>query len=167
MIADNVKKISPELQGVNYYRYARNVSGGFQEWLEALSFQHYLETQQVVTPDFASKKIRSFAADGDKLCITPSDYVLGLFDMTGELMRFAITSMATLGALPTADSTERTSDNSSHQRSVLHDMQEMRARLETLEGDIYQANRKLEVTRASVEKVEKVSTNSSGQSFVR
>lgn len=160
VIVDSFKKVSRDLQGTNFYRYERNISSGMQEYFEALSFQYYLESQTIITLDQASSKLQSFAAEGDELRVTPTDYVLGLFDMTGELMRFAITTMATLGALPGAGSdsslsAEETSSALAHDRHVLRDLQEMRARLETLDAGFSQHDRKLEVTRASVDKVEK------------
>ena len=160
VVTENFKNISRDLQGPNFYRYQRSISGGTQEFVEALSFQHYLETQSLITLESVGIKLQSFATEGDTLSITPSDFVLGLFDMTGELMRFAITTMATVGALPggtisqdppsTAGEQEQ-----SRQRHVLHDLQELRARLEVLNTDFHQYDKKLEVTQASVDKVEK------------
>lgn len=159
-IHENFNRISSDLQGVNFHRYERNITGGIQEYMEALSFQHYLETQNLITPEQASVKLQSFADEGTKLQVTPSDYVLGLFDMTGELMRFAITTMATVGALPGAAlgdtvSAESLKPGEAQWRHVLHDLQELRARLETLDASFYQYEKKLEVTQTSVSKVEK------------
>ena len=161
----NFRKISSDLQGVNSRRYERTISGGIQEFLEALSFKQYLETQTLITPEQASSKLQSFACDRDTLQLIASDYLLGLFDMTGELMRFAITTMATLGALPGAaregqDNSDRGHQDKGqvgvmHRRNMLQDLQEMRARLETLDTNIFQYDKKLDVTRASVDKVEK------------
>ena len=41
--------IASEVQGDRYWRYQRNVSPGLQEYIEALSFAHYLETGKLVT----------------------------------------------------------------------------------------------------------------------
>ncbi|KAL9084597.1 MAG: hypothetical protein Q9159_005146 [Coniocarpon cinnabarinum] len=152
-VAETFTAVSPDLQGINFHRYERNISGGIQEYIEALSFQHYLETQQLLTHEAAQGRLQSFAAEGQGLTCTYSDYLLGIFDMTGELMRFAITGMAEVGALPRASS--RKEDGAEPQRSVLNDLQEIRARLETLDSDIWGYNKKLEVTQASVQKVER------------
>ena len=160
IIAETFKNVSPDLQGVNYYRYARNISGGIQEYVEAISFQHYLEAQRLLTLEATAEKLQSFVADGRSLSCTPSDYVLGLFDMTGELMRFAVTTMATQGALPgtiiSTSGIDIGTDGNKRRRSVLQDLQELRARLETLDNDIREYGKKLSVTQASVQKVEKV-----------
>ena len=85
------------------------------------------------------------------IMLTYEDYALGLFDMTGELMRFAITHMATNGNLP--GSGGRQSGN------ILSDMQEMRSQLELLDvmgsfGLSRDYEQKLKTTKSSVEKVE-------------
>jgi predicted translin family RNA/ssDNA-binding protein len=146
-INDLFRSISPDVQGLNTYRYQRNVSGGIQEYMEAVLFQHYLETQQVMSHDQAA---RLFPAD---VMLTYEDYALGLFDMTGELMRFAITYMATNGSLPGLN------DKGSSSSNILTDMQDMRSQLEildisgsyTLSKDFEQ---KMKTTKNSVEKVE-------------
>jgi len=86
-----------------------------------------------------------------ELMLTYEDYALGLFDMTGELMRFAITYMATNGELP--GSKEKGAPN------ILTDLQVMRSWLETMEvGGSYALSKdfeqKMKTTKSSVEKVE-------------
>ena len=41
--------IRPELTGDRFARYQRNVSPGLQEYIEALSFAHYLEHQSLIS----------------------------------------------------------------------------------------------------------------------
>lgn len=71
--------------------------------MEALSFQHYLETQSLITYDEAKSRIAKMSGDAGAVTFTPDDYVLGVCDMTGELMRFSVTSMATNGKLPSGE----------------------------------------------------------------
>jgi hypothetical protein len=99
--------------------------------------------------------------------LTATDYLLGLFDLTGELMRFSITSIATSGSLPSSTPTgtshtstdDNTSSTSSSPRTPLTDLQSLRQILSTLDyGDgpfARDSEKKLEVTVQSVEKVEK------------
>jgi len=75
--------------------------------MEALSFQHYLETQSLITYEEAETRITGLcssingvASGEETVLLTPEDYILGICDMTGELMRFSVTSMATSGKLP-------------------------------------------------------------------
>lgn len=41
--------IRQEIQSDQFWRYQRNVSPGLQEYIEALSFVHYLETGRLIT----------------------------------------------------------------------------------------------------------------------
>lgn len=146
-INDLFGSIGPDLEGINSDRYQRQVSSGIQEYMEAVLFQHYLETERIMSHDEAGRTI----AGGVQL--THADYVLGLFDMTGELMRFAITYLAMNGSLPEAEG------NESARLNVLTDLQNIRCQLETVDASSSFAlarefDKKLQVTRASVEKVE-------------
>ena len=147
-IRDLLQSIVPDLQGINTYRYGDRITGGIQEYMEAVTFQHYLEKQQIMSFDEAAARL----PDGIKL--TYEDYALGLFDMTGELMRFAITYMATNGKLPTKFGQEGLSES-----SILTDMQDLRAAFEGVNpGKMYplakEFDSKLKTTRQSVEKIE-------------
>jgi predicted translin family RNA/ssDNA-binding protein len=135
--------IVADLQGINASRYQHNVSGGMQEYMEAVLFQQYLETQCLLPYNDAANKLPS------GLYLTYEDYLLGIFDMTGELMRFAITYMATNGKLPGADDANT---------SILADMQDLRSQLEAIDTSgsrsLKDFDSKMRVTRQSVEKVE-------------
>lgn len=49
--------IRGELEGDRFWRYQKNVSPGMQEYIEALSFAHYLETGKLVSFDEVQKSI--------------------------------------------------------------------------------------------------------------
>lgn len=143
------QSIVPDLQGINAYRYRSNITGGIQEFMEAILFHAYLETQHVLTPEAAQAKLP------EGIILTHEDYLLGIFDMTGELMRFAITYMATNGKLPGTIGDSQSSSKS----SILTDMQDLRNVLEMMDPSGTYAlskefSKKLSVTRTSVEKVE-------------
>jgi len=156
------ESISCDLQGLNAYRYGRNITGGNQEFMEALSFQHYLETQSLISYEEARLRISNMRTESGSVVLTPEDYILGIFDMVGELMRFAITAMATTGMLPGGDAEQKTrstravrsdgDDGVDHMdtdeatsesaqeeqkvpgRDVLADLRELRLQLESLES---------------------------------
>lgn len=181
---DTIKKtyaaVSRDLQGINAYRYSRNITGGHQEFMESLSFQHYLESQSLISYDESCKKLAELGGEGGALLLTPEDYILGVFDMVGELMRFAVTAMATSGALPGGESRRQpvpthasgssgTAEQKDEQmdvdvpeqkppRNVLEDMRELRTHLEGLDiGDRKfsdDVDKKMGVMRNCVEKVE-------------
>ncbi|KAL2001409.1 hypothetical protein VTN02DRAFT_1790 [Thermoascus thermophilus] len=77
--------------GPHSWRYQRQLSGGVQEFVEALSFQHYVQTQRLITIE----EVRAVLPRG--ILVTEEDYLLGLFDLTGEMMRFAVTLLSTGG----------------------------------------------------------------------
>lgn len=146
-IRDLLQSIVPDLQGINAYRYRGNISGGIQELMEAIIFQHYLETQRLMSFENAAQQLPN------EIMLTYEDYALGMFDMTGELMRFAITYMAMNGQLP------GTTIEGREKSSILMDMQALRSELEglnatgsySLSKDFWQ---KLKTTKASTDKVE-------------
>lgn len=155
--------VSKDLQDLNAWRYQRQVSGGNQEFLEALTFQYYLETSTLISFRDASRRLAELGGDAPIL-LTPDDYLLGVFDMVGELMRFSITTMATTGALPSPSTHSPGSDSmdldhaSGVQRTVLTDMREIRSALEGIEVDegplSRDVDKKMTVMKQCVEKVE-------------
>lgn len=165
MVEERFSTISGDLQGLNTYRYARNITGGIQELMEALVFKHYLETQTLITYDDASSALVKLGSEGGSIGLSVDDYLLGIYDMTGELMRFAINNMATSGAMPGVSTSQRSMQSTemdqdgAPSRSTLDDMRELRSLLESLDIDRSplgrDAEKKAEVTRQSVEKVEK------------
>ncbi|KAG6866834.1 hypothetical protein C0991_008770 [Blastosporella zonata] len=88
--------LKPELEGDRFWRYQRQVSPGLQEYIEALSFAHYLEHKSLIT----FEEVQQTLCDSDGISYFPlsvSDYLLGLSDLTGELMRFAISAIGRRG----------------------------------------------------------------------
>lgn len=148
--------------------------------MEALSFQHYLENQTLISYEESKAKVAALCGDGPTVPLTIEDYVLGVFDMIGELMRFSITSMATNGKLPAGrpnkskqgseeaqegdkmDIDEQSSATTPTQelRNVLEDLREIRLVLEMFEppfgSKFYdEVEKKAKVMRECVDKVEK------------
>lgn len=143
--------IAPDLTGLNAWRYQRHISGGIQEYMEAISFEHYLKTQTLIKIEEASKSLP------ETIELTGDDYVLGIFDLVGELMRFAITTMATTGALPGSQAGK---DEGSG-RDILVDLRVLRTSFEALDttscggtGLGKDVEKKMEVMKTCVEKVE-------------
>ncbi|CAO2657494.1 Nn.00g036200.m01.CDS01 [Neocucurbitaria sp. VM-36] len=177
--------IAADLQGLNAYRYSHNITGGNQEFMEALSFQHYLETQSLISYDEAKARIAKMSGEAGDVPLTPEDYVLGICDMTGELMRFSVTSMATNGSLPSSkqnipkkrvkqdtneddagegmdiDEDPSSVEEAQKPRTVLDDLRAIRLQLEMFEapsGSKFAHDletKKMPVMRECVDKVEK------------
>jgi hypothetical protein len=184
IIENQYKSISTDLQGLNAYRYSNNITGGNQEFMEALSFHHYLETQSVISCEEAQAKITAMSGEGGAVLLTPDDYILGICDMTGELMRFSVTSMATSGKLPAGkpNPNKRVKQEASSEdvgekmdldeqappdqdvpkpRTVLDDLRAIRLQLEMFDAPggskfAYELeSKKMPVMRECVDKVEK------------
>lgn len=180
-IEKQYRSIASDVQGLNAYRYPQ-ITGGNQEFIEALSFQHYLENQTLISYDDSKTRISTLSGDGLTVLLTPEDYILGIFDMIGELMRFSITSMATHGKLPAGRpkatkptknvSTDRKTDKMDidgqivesgeklEPRDVLSDLREIRLQLEIFDpprGPKFndEVEKKMTVMRECVDKVEK------------
>jgi predicted translin family RNA/ssDNA-binding protein len=181
-IQKQYQAISGDLQGLNRHRY-RQITGGNQEFMEALSFQHYLETQTLISYEASQARVASMSGEGGAVQLAPEDYVLGIFDMVGELMRFSITSMATNGKLPAGkpnlnkklkrDESEGEAGDKMEideeipapadapaPRNVLSDLRELRLQLEMFdpprgEKFYFDVEKKMTVMRECVDKVEK------------
>lgn len=82
---------------------------------------------------------------------TELDYLYGVFDLTGEMMRFATTSTALTRTMAAAND----GDASDRPRTILQDMQDLRSFIEMLpQKHTKQWTQKLQVLRQSVRKVE-------------
>ncbi|KAI9656315.1 MAG: hypothetical protein M1821_004978 [Bathelium mastoideum] len=176
IIKTQYANVSPDIQGQDAYRYARNITGGNQEFMESLSFQHYLETQSLISYEDACARLAELGAPDAPVSLSLEDYILGIFDMTGELMRFAITAMATSQSLPGSDLPSADVDTNAmeieladpapkqgkktRRRDVMQDLRQLRSVLEGLDIDrssplFHDVQKKMDVMQQSVEKVEK------------
>ncbi|KAI0651590.1 Translin [Trametes meyenii] len=129
-----------ELVGDRFWRYQRNVSPGLQEYIEALSFAHYLEHRTLISYD----QVQSTLTDPGGLPYFPlplEDYLLGLADLTGELMRFAI------AAIPRHGGRQKASDVCGFVRAC-------KADFERLTPYFKELRKKQSVTAQSLEKIE-------------
>ncbi|KAI9773943.1 MAG: hypothetical protein M1840_006169 [Geoglossum simile] len=160
------QSLSGDLCDMRSWRYRPQISPGIQEYVEAISFQYYLKSQVLISLEEASNLIV-----GD-VQLTGGDYIMGIFDLVGELMRFGITVMATSGTLPGEQVPEIGSNPDATNpwkppgSNILTDLRSLRTYFEALNkppsgpgGDGYFARdfaRKTEVMRKCVEKVESV-----------
>ncbi|KAG2156480.1 Translin, partial [Suillus bovinus] len=89
-------QIRLEVQAERFWHYQRAVSPGLQEYIEALGFAHYLEHGTLVS--YEEVQLSLSDENGIPYFTLPKeDYLLGLSDVTGELMRFAISGIAQKG----------------------------------------------------------------------
>ncbi|KAH8753889.1 Translin family-domain-containing protein [Diaporthe sp. PMI_573] len=167
--------LAPDVQGINRHRYSRSLMC-IEELIEALTFAHYLRTQRLMGFGEAVAKVAELSEHTDDqmmdvdagdppatagadrprpaVQITENDYLMGIFDLSGEMMRFATTSAALTGkmaggsATPPADGRERT---------IVVDMQDLGSFFEMLPQQYNKSYQvKLSTLRSSVLKVEKL-----------
>lgn len=135
-----------------------------------MSFQHYIETQRLITIDEITPQLPA------GVMVTEEDYLMGVFDLTGEMMRFAVTSLSTGGQIKKAEEEKEkeeemdTSDDAvksvptlpESKAGIVVDLRYMRAMLENLNVPrrhrshmMRDMHKKLGVMQNSVEKVER------------
>ncbi|OLL25002.1 Translin-associated protein X [Neolecta irregularis DAH-3] len=84
------QKAIPDLCGSNTWRYHRQISPALQEWIEAMTFKSYILNSRIPTLEELQSLI-------PRIAVSNSDYLLGLGDLTGELMRRAINNVSLPG----------------------------------------------------------------------
>ncbi len=110
--------IAKELRGLDQYQYARAFSPGLQEFVEAFTYYEYIKSGKIVdwtdlqnrmTYDESSdpiddkenenlvKEDRDDKVTGKvfKCMVQPMEFMLGLADLSGEVMRRCVTSLGT------------------------------------------------------------------------
>ncbi|KAF8587304.1 Translin [Ramaria rubella] len=136
-----------ELQGENFWRYQKTVSSGIQEYIEALSFAHYLEYKSLLT--FQQVQQHLIGPDGVPFFpqgLPYADYLLGVSDLTGELMRFAITSIGRQGMM--------SRDNFDQATRLCNFVRDCRSDWEPMTPYIKELKAKQDVTTTSLKKIE-------------
>ncbi|EGO03646.1 hypothetical protein SERLA73DRAFT_175199 [Serpula lacrymans var. lacrymans S7.3] len=89
-------RMNDEVPDEQFWRYHQTISPGLQEYIEALSFTHYIQYGTLITYG----QVRTSLSDDNGVPFFPlplEDYLLGLSDLTGELMRYAISGIARRG----------------------------------------------------------------------
>lgn len=90
-----LKSIALELQGDDPYLFLRAYSPGLQEYVEAVTFFNYLKNSSLISFEELSSDLTFKDEENSvNLEINPFDYILGVADLTGELMRLCINSAA-------------------------------------------------------------------------
>ena len=87
-----LKRIAEELKDeIDPLKYHSAYTCGIQEFIEALSFYIFQKESRFLSFDEAKKWLSFTEATHDPVFpLTSTDYVLGLADLTGELMRLCI-----------------------------------------------------------------------------
>lgn len=98
-----LKHIAMELRDEEPYQFVNAYSSGMQEYIEAVSLYKFLLTELMIPYTEVQQKLE-FGSDHDKqptevlplrVLVQPREYILGVADLTGELMRYCIKSVST------------------------------------------------------------------------
>ncbi|XP_042302432.1 translin-associated protein X [Sceloporus undulatus] len=109
-VRQKIKQVAQELMGEDMYQYHRAISPGLQEYVEAVSFQYFIKTRSLVSIEEINRQLVFTEEDKEEetkpssdcnnkqdhtwnLKVTAVDYLLGVADLTGELMRMCINSV--------------------------------------------------------------------------
>lgn len=175
-----LRSVAPDLQDVNRYRYARQFSG-LEELVEALTFETYLRTARLMSPQEVQQRVNDLiasAAIAESTSTAPApidssqqplailldsdDYIGGVFDLTGEIMRFATANRQFVLPPSRRQKQELSQRDDATDVSVLRDMQRLESMFRTLPAPTRfhdehyrkKLNTKMQTLLASVHKVE-------------
>ncbi|KAI4357966.1 hypothetical protein L6164_001878 [Bauhinia variegata] len=86
-----MSRLVKELQGTDFWKLRRAYSPGVQEYVEAATFCNFCKTGTLLKLDEINATLLPLSDPSlEPLKINILDYLLGLADLTGELMRLAI-----------------------------------------------------------------------------
>ncbi|MCO5606978.1 hypothetical protein L7F22_061169 [Adiantum nelumboides] len=101
---DHMTRVANELQGSEFWKFRRAYSPGVQEYVEAATFLEFCKNGRLLTLDDLNESFAELKdASSSDFKLNLLDYVLGIADLTGELMRLAISNV-TDGELDSAKS---------------------------------------------------------------
>lgn len=108
-VRQKIGLIADELRGEDIYQFHKAFTPGIQEYVEAVSFQHFIRHRSLISLEEINARLVFMRTDKPDpkapadavpmgahvltFQVTPSDYLLGVADLTGELMRLCISSV--------------------------------------------------------------------------
>lgn len=107
ILAASLQKIDNIKHSTHFTSYKSTISNCVEEMIEGFTFLYYILHQQILSyPQLlhivdmliGGVKIELMVlflgnSDGTSTLISPGDYFMGLFDLTGEIMRYSITNL--------------------------------------------------------------------------
>ncbi|KAK4430115.1 Translin-associated protein X [Sesamum alatum] len=91
VVDQHISRLVKELQGTDFWKLRRAYSPGVQEYVEAATLCNFCKTGALLNLDQINASLRPLSGPSvEPLQINVLDYLLGLADLTGELMRLAI-----------------------------------------------------------------------------
>ena len=136
----NSSRPDPTVLADSYHRYHGSYSFANQEYVEAVAFHHFITTGTLITLGHIQQLIHN---ETDRpFQLLPADYLLGLLDLPGEMMRYA------------------TNNHSLYPQLLSHCYEVMQGLDRTVSGLVLRPygaySGKLNVMRDSIQKLEKL-----------
>nr|ODO03701.1 hypothetical protein L204_00037 [Cryptococcus depauperatus CBS 7855] len=132
-----------------FWKWRKSVTPGLEEYIESLSFMWYLEHGNLIPLKQVQKALSDESGEPAShanhclVVITPEDYILGMSDLTGELMRYATNALGT--------------GNHEIPLEVCDFVRTVKTQFDAVNPDaLRQLSKKQEETQRSLEKIEKV-----------
>jgi predicted translin family RNA/ssDNA-binding protein len=109
-VRQKILQVAQEL-AEDMHQFLQAITTGLQEYVEAVSFQHFIKTHSLISMEEINKQLTFTTEDSGKenktpssdaqekqlatwrLKVTPVNYHLGVADLPGELMRMCINSV--------------------------------------------------------------------------
>jgi predicted translin family RNA/ssDNA-binding protein len=143
-VDEKLASVEGDLIDGREWEFHQQISPGLQEAIEAYTFQRFLGTKRVATLDETRQRF-------ERHLITESDYILGLMDMTGEMMRYAISHLVDVSS---GGISQIASEICALMRHVIGSIKLLQARNSMTGPSWRELPKKLEVANASLSKVE-------------
>lgn len=95
VIDTNLKAIAFELKDQDSYQYHKAYTCGLQEFIEASTFCSYVKEEYVKDWNTMNSLLQYKTEEGEEFALVfpQVDYILGLGDFTGELMRRCLNTL--------------------------------------------------------------------------
>lgn len=102
-VRQKIGQIAEELRGEDIFQFHRAFTPGIQEYVEAVTFLYYIRHRSLISLEEINAMLVFMGGEQEELKgsveavltfqVTPADYLLGVADLTGELMRLCISSV--------------------------------------------------------------------------
>lgn len=98
VLVNQFQSIAVELDNQDPYQFLRGYSAGLQEFIEAFTFYNYLKENTIKDWNYIQNELTYNNETGVKEIqlkthLPPEEYILGIADLTGELMRKCINNL--------------------------------------------------------------------------
>lgn len=95
LVQTNFKQIALELHGLDPYLYQKAYTNGMQEFIEAMVFFQYLKNGFIESWEVINKNFTYEDEEKGEIVLhfSHNDFILGIADFTGELMRRCINNL--------------------------------------------------------------------------